>query len=509
MSEHLSPLDAMFLELEQADPSAHMQIGALMVFEPLPGGGTPTLASVRHHLMTRLDALPRYRQRLSSLRTGGLSWPTWEPVEDFHVAEHIHHVHLPAPGGDRELLAWASDYWSHRLDRGRPLWDAVLLDGLEGGRWALVTKTHHCLVDGIGSVDVGYLLLDSEPSPDGHRTHAVDVPPPPAPADEHAHAWLSPGILVKGVRAGAGAARHPRAVIERAAAMAEMLLRDELIAAPSSSLNQVMGTDRRFEIVRMSLDDLKAIKLALGGTINDVILALCTGGLRRLLIERGDDLPEQGLRGQIPVNIRTPEQRMALGNRLTSLFVHLPVAEEGPLGRYHRVLEEAESLKHGNQAAGSFGMIQLTSLAPPVLHTVLAQTLFDVRLFNLTITNVPGPQQTLYAFGAPMVEVLGLVPLFARHTIGIAIVSYDGSVVFGINGDRDTTEDMGALIAGIEEELADLRTLAGVQPRPARGHTSAQPPAPTSPAPPAAPAPSDAPAPPTTSAPSAPVIAMP
>ena len=164
-TEPLSPLDATFLELEEADVTAHMHIGGVLVFDPLPGGGTPTLTRLRRHLERRLDALPRYRQRLSSRTTGGLHWPSWVPDERFDIAAHVTRAALPKPGGERELLAWAADFWSHRLDRGRPLWRIVLLEGLAGGRWALVTKTHHCLVDGVGSVDAGTVLLDAEPKP--------------------------------------------------------------------------------------------------------------------------------------------------------------------------------------------------------------------------------------------------------------------------------------------------------------------------------------------------------
>jgi len=452
----------MFLELEQADPGAHMHIGALMVFEPTARGGAPTLDAVRRHLDARLGLLPRYRQRLSTPRTGGLSWPTWEPVEGFRIARHVRRERLPAPGGEREVTEWCAAYWSERLDRSRPLWDAVLLDGLEDGRWALATKTHHCLVDGIGSVDVGYLMLDAQPEA------APPPPPPPAPADAddeaagNGHRWPVPGLLAKGARAGLGAVRHPLDTLGRAKAMADVLVRDELIAAPHSSLNGPIGTERRFATVRVPLDDVKGIRRELGGTVNDVVLALCTGGLRQVLLARGEALPASGLRAQIPVNIRTDAERMALGNRLTSLFVPLPVGEEGPLGRYRRVVEHAETLKHGDQALGSRTLVDLTSLAPPVLHTVLAQSLFDVRLFNVTITNVPGPQQTLYAFGAPMAEVLPLVPLFARHAVGIAVVSYDGTMVFGLNADRDGMPDVDTLADGIRAEFADLRRLAGL-----------------------------------------------
>lgn len=463
MSEHLSPLDAMFLELEQADDSAHMHIGAVMVFDPLPGGGTPSLDDLAARLEERMASLPRYRQRLSSPRTGGLSWPTWESDPHYHVHDHLRREVLPAPGGDTELTDWIADFYSHRLDRTRPLWETVLLEGLEHGRWALATKSHHCLVDGIASVDVGYVLMDTEPS-HHHPSRRPRRPPP------QRDGWSGSALLVRGARGSAEAAMHPRATLSRARAIGAMLVRDELISAPTTSLNEPIGGTRRYAMVRVSLEQLDAIRHELGGTINDVVLALSTGGLRRLLLARGEALPKEGLRGQVPVNIRTESEHLALGNRLVSLFVRLPVSENDPLRRYGLVLAEAGQRKGGTQALGAKTLIDLTNFAPPVLHTVLAQSLFDVRLFNVTITNVPASPTKLYAFGAPLVEVLPLVPLFARHAVGIAAVSYAGSMVMGLNADRATVPDLDVLTEGIRESLAELRSLA------ARSHPS--PPAP-------------------------------
>ncbi len=454
MTEHLSPLDAMFLELEQADESAHMHIGAVTVFDPVPSGGAPGLDDLERRLEERMELLPRYRQRLSSARTGGLAWPTWEDDPLFQVSDHLRRAVLPQPGGEEELREWIADFYSHRLDRTRPLWETVLLEGLEGGRWALATKTHHCMVDGIASVDVGYVLMDAEPSP------VKNADRPAKPAMPRVDAWSPPALLVRGARAGLSAAAHPRRLLKQARAATEMLVRDELIAAPATSLNQPIGGTRRYEAIRISLEELIAIKRRLGGTINDVVLALSTGGLRRLLESRGEELPPDGLRGQVPVNIRSDDERLALGNRLVSLFVHLPVSEPDPLRRYELVLSEAEHRKHGRQGLGAKTMIDLTSMAPPALHSVLAQSLFDVRLFNVTITNVPASPKRLYAFGAPMVEVLPLVPLFARHAVGIAAVSYAQEMVIGLNADRATVPDLDVLADGIRESLAELKVLA-------------------------------------------------
>jgi diacylglycerol O-acyltransferase / wax synthase len=460
MTEHVSPLDATFLELEEADESAHMHIGGVLTFEPPPGQGPPDIGALRRHLGERLGALPRYRQRLSEPHTGGLSWPAWEHASNFNIDAHVHRAALPAPGGDRELMDWAGEYWSHRLDRRRPLWDVTLLEGLEGGRWALVNKTHHCMVDGVGSIDVGHLLLDTTPTPSGPPPKA---PPQPEPHEPGSLLARLPGALAAAARAGAGMALHPdrlREMLTRSRALAELILRDEVISAPQTSLNVPIGTDREFEVVRVPLTDLKRIKSALGGTVNDVVLAVASGGLRRLMLSRGEE-PAHGMRAMVPVNVRTAGEHMALGNRITSLFVNLPVDDDATSSRYAQVVDHAERLKSGTAALGGSTLIELTGHAPPIVHTLLAQSLFASRLFNVTITNVPGPQTTLYALGSRLVEIAGLVPLAADHCVGIAVLSYDGNVTFGLIADRASVSDLDVLRDGIEASLDELRVLAG------------------------------------------------
>lgn len=465
MSEQLSMLDTMFLELEQFDESAHMHIGAALIFDPLPGGGTPDSAEFRDYLRGRVGILPRFAQQLSGTHAGPLTWLTWEPAGDFDSDAHVHHATLPAPGGEAELREWLGDFWSHRLDRHGPLWEMTLVDGLEQGRWALATKTHHCLVDGVGSLDIADALLDASPE-------AAPLPLQPLPdgdeVAEHGNGrfWLSPGLVLRGARAGVGAALHPRESLDRMRAAVELVVRDEVIGAPQSSLNGPMSGTRHFATVRLDLADVKATKERLGGTVNDVVLALCAGGLRYLLLSRGEGLPEGDLRAQVPVNIRSEDKEHALGNELTSLFVELPVTEADPMMRYRRVVERAEQLKAGSQRAGGKTIVDLADMGPPLAGGLLARSMFGgTRMFNLTITNVPGPQQRLYAFGAPLVEILPLVPLFAGHTIGIAVVSYAGQMVFGLNADRMAAPDVGVLAEGIERSFAELRPPAAKRPR--------------------------------------------
>jgi diacylglycerol O-acyltransferase / wax synthase len=445
MAEHLSALDATFLELEQEDQSAHMHIGGLLIFEPRPDGSVPTVDELTAHLDARLGDLPRYHQRLSDTRVHGLRFPTWELAPDLDLREHVARATLPAPGGPAELLEWVSDYWSHRLDRTRPLWDAVLLEGLEGGRWALANRTHHCMVDGVGSMDVGYAVLDTTPEPQERM--------PYVPEPKHERSRTSRLIH----------ALDPRALpelVSRSRAAAEVLIRDELVPAPRTSLNDPIGTLRRVDAVRFELGELKAIKNRLGGTVNDVALTVATGGLRALLLYRDEVPPRRGLRAMVPMNIRDAAERLGLGNRITSLFAHLPVSEADPLRRYTRVIEETNRLKTGRAALGTKTVIDLTALAPPVLHATLARTLFATRLFNVTITNVPGPPTTLYAFGSRLRDIYGLVPIAADHALGVAILSYDGGVTFTVNADRHSVPDLDVFRAGVEESLDELRLIA-------------------------------------------------
>jgi diacylglycerol O-acyltransferase / wax synthase len=452
-TDRLTPLDATFLELEEADDAAHMHIGSLMVFEA-HARTPPKLAGVQRRLEQRLRGLPRYRCRLSHPHTGGLTWPAWVDDDGFRIEDHVRQVELPAPGGRAELLAWAGEYWSERLDRHRPLWDACLVTGLEGGRWAIATKTHHALVDGVGAVDVVHLLLDTSRRP---RRSAV---PAEFPAPEPHGPF---GRLAAGARGGLSVARHPgrlRDAFLQAKAMTDVLVRDELLPAPHCSLNVEIGAHRRVLSVTADLEQIKAIKRELGGTVNDVILAAVAGGLRALLAERKEQPPSGGLRAMVPVNARTEAERFGLGNRVSSLFVNLPVAEPHPGRRYLQIVGETQDLKRSGQAGGGAGLVALGGLTPPVLHAVFARSAFATRLFNLTITNVPGPQIPLYAFGARLEEVLPLVPLAAQHSVGVAVVSYDGRVFFGLNGDERTTPDLHVLARGIESAIGDLRQLA-------------------------------------------------
>jgi diacylglycerol O-acyltransferase / wax synthase len=483
MADQLTALDATFLELEEADQSAHMHIGGVMLMEPQPGGGAPPIDLIRQDVIDRLPDLPRYTQRLSTPHTGGLHWPSWEEDRQFRVERHVRIAGLPAPGGVNELMEWAGEYYSQRLDRTRPLWEMVVLE-LADGRWALVTKTHHCMIDGVGSVDMATTLLDTEPerraprngASNGEVLHQGNTDETPIrgwrrTASRIAKPYLLVGnAAIRTAQAGlhaaesaVGMAAHPsraRDAARRSAALAELIVRDEVIAAPECSLNRPIGAGRQLAVITMKLDELKQIKNSLGGTLNDVVLAAAAGGLRRLLSERGETIPEPGLRAMVPMNIRTAADHLSMGNRISSLFVHLPVGAADPAERYRRQVEEAESLKSGTQHEGSSLLLNLGNHMPPVLHSFVARSLFATRLFNVTVTNVPGPQMPLYYFGSKVQEIWPLVPIAAEHAVGLAVFSYDGKLFFCINADRDTVPDLDVLNEGIAKSLAELGELA-------------------------------------------------
>ena len=245
--------------------------------------------------------------------------------------------------------------------------------------------------------------------------------------------------------------------------MGDVLLRDEVVGAPHTSLNDPIGGKRHLETCRISLEEVKQVKRSLGGTVNDVVLAAAAGGLRRLMLGRDEPLPEAGVRAMVPMNVRRADEHNARGNRISSLFVNLPVAVDDPLERYYATVQEAEGLKSGHQAEGSSAIVDLAAHAPPALHTFLARSLFATRLFNVTITNVPGPQVSLYAFGSALEEIWPLVPLAAEHAVGLAVLSYDGQLFFCLNADHATVPDAEALVAGIEQSVAELATIAAVR----------------------------------------------
>jgi diacylglycerol O-acyltransferase / wax synthase len=466
MSDALTAREATFLELEERSDGAVLNVGGVMVFDPSPDGAVPTVPAVTALVEDRLAGLPRFRQRLSDERTGAWSWPGWIDDERFATLNHVRHAALPAPGGDAELCDWIADYYSHRLDRTRPLWEMVLLEDLERGRWALAYKVHHCLVDGVGPVGVPELLLDArpatgnevdgaaclaEPEPSLWRSLVRDPPPPVAQATKAgAHA----------VASGLRATLHPRETLARSRTVAELIIKDELIGAPHTSLNDAIGSTRRYAAVRCRLVDLMAIRDELGGSLNEVALAACTAGLRRVLLERGEQLPVDGLRAMVPVELANGSLGLRPDNRIGSLFVGLPVAEPGVVVRHRQIVRSTQTQRSSRAGEASSTLVDLASLAPPLVHAAIARVLYGPRLFNLSITNLRGANAPRYAFECKLREVHPVVPLAAGHAVAIATFSHDGRLTFGLSADCESMSDLEILADGIAEGIEDLLAAA-------------------------------------------------
>ena len=427
MSDRLSALDGTFLELEDANPAAHMHIGGIMVFGP----PVCSAEEIRALLYPRLDALPRYRRKLAHPEAGRLTWQRWVEDADFDITRHVLAAELPPPGGSDQLLEWAGPYFSRRLERGRPLWEMVVVERLGGDRWAIVTKTHHCMVDGVGSVQAAQLLFDDEARG-----------PAPAPA-ERDNGFPRP---------------HPVELVKRVAALAELAVREEVLAVPQCSINGAIGPTRTLRAVELDHADARQVTRALGGKVNDVVLTGVCAGLRALLLARGEE-PPRGLRAMVPINVR-PGGDSGLGNHVSSLFVELPVHEANGIARYEHICDATAAAKGGSQPLGADTLLALGAHVPPVFHQIAARSLFAKRLFNLTVTNVPGPPAPLAVLGAPLESVYPLVPLAADHAVGIAVVSYGGRLMFGINADAESVPDVGVLADGIADGLALLRRVS-------------------------------------------------
>lgn len=459
MRSYLSPLDAALLEIEESDDAAHMHIGCAMLFDPLPGGERPSLEKLRRQARERLGESSILRRRLSMPRVGRVSFPVWLPDPDFDVGELIRRASLPEPGGEEELTEWLGDHFSHRLDRARPLWEVTLLEGLEGGRWALVFKVHQCLIDGVSGVTVVAAMLDTEPEPEPGATPLLDLITLLGEESERGVLIRRRGVVGEAKGGGIDAAVHPRRVTSlhsQSRTMAEMLARNELTPAPPTSLNRRTGATRRVAAVEVPTEKLSRVEQELGGTVNDVVLAAVAGGLRRLFESRGEDIDH--VRAIVPLSLRLQYAGEALlsGGRVSSLFVDLVLSEPDPLLRYRKIAGAASAMHSGDTAA-----IEFVGLAPPLVQSVLARLTFTPRLFNLNVVTFPPFPITLYSLGATMVRAIPLIPIFSGHALGIAVGSYDGTTTFGLGADRDAVPDLAVLQAGIDDSLAELEDLTG------------------------------------------------
>jgi WS/DGAT/MGAT family acyltransferase len=453
-SDRLTPLDASFLHLE--DGSWHMHVAATLIFE----GEMPAYDDFVSYVESRLPVVPRYRQRLAFVPLGQ-GRPKWVDDENFDIRFHVRSTALPRPGTEYELQVLAARVFSQPLSRRRPLWEMWLVEGLEGGRFAVVSKTHHALVDGIAGIDILSVLF--APDEEAAAGRPWQPEPPPGRAALLAEALVERATIPAEVlRSASAVVRRPRRVLSQALETAVGLgamAWAGISPAPPSPYNRRVGGDRRFAWVRAQLDDLKAIKDELGGTVNDVVLAVVALALRRDLRRRGVELAE--LKTFVPISIRTEDQRGETGNQVAGMIIDLPVSCPDPVECLQRITPLTREMKDSGQAVGAQALTDLAGFAPPNLLDQASRLTARQRFINLVVTNVPGPQRALFLDGAELQDVIPMVPVGANLAFGVAIVSYNGGMNFGLMADFDAVPELDEIARDFESALAELMQAAG------------------------------------------------
>jgi WS/DGAT/MGAT family acyltransferase len=454
-SERLTALDAAFLDIEEE--TAPMHVGSVSLFQGRP----PSPGALAALIASRLDRVPRYAQKLAVVPFG-VGRPVWVDDFDLDLDRHVLRARLERPGGMAELGRFAADLFSKPLDRAKPMWEYWVVEGVGRGTFAVVSKTHHCMIDGVSGVDLASILMETEK---GAKAPGRAAPWTPRPSPwagsmvagalreqllrpfELARESLTPGTegrraleeIVGGLRPLAGISR--------------------LGPAPASPLNRPVGRGRVFEMVSVGLDDVKGVRAALGGTVNDVVLAVVAGALRALLLGRGERV-DGPLRVMVPVSVRPPEARGTLGNQVAAVFCPLPVHLDDPVARLRAVSESMRGLKESRQAVGAMALTRLGNLAPPPLAALATRLQSGSPWFNLVVTNVPGPQVPLYLLGRKLLGCHPMVPLTTRTTISVALLSYDGSIDIGLLGDAGHAADLPELGRQVSSALAELSRAA-------------------------------------------------
>lgn len=466
--ERLSPLDASFLHIE--DSVTHMHIGSVSIME----GPPPLYDDLRDMLASKLPSVRRYRQIVRTVPLD-VGRPVWADDPYFNIEYHLRHTALPQPGNDGQLRNLVGRVMAQQLDRSRPLWEMWMVEGLPDNRWAIISKVHHCMVDGVSGSDLLGLILDTSPDPVRPAEEQPWIPALPPAGWELALGAVtdiatSSFELRRLVRART---RIPRRL---AATVGDVLsgvrsTAASMRTASTTSLNGPIGPHRRWVHASVQVDQIKEVRRKFGGTFNDVVLAIIAGGFRDLLEKRGDsvDFP---LRSLVPVSVRPRDDRGravgdgTLANRVSAIFAELPVHLDDPLDRLNAVSAQMSDLKQSKQAMAGEALVSLSGFAPPLLLSLGGRlgTKVAQRTINTVTTNVPGPQIPLYAVGRRMLEVFPYVPLGIQMRIGVAIFSYDGSVGFGVTGDYDGAPDVEVLAAGIESAMAELLALDPVDP---------------------------------------------
>jgi WS/DGAT/MGAT family acyltransferase len=439
-----------------------MHIGAVAVFEaaPLrtPAGGID-IDRIRTLMEAGIHRIPRYRQRLARIPL--FDHPVWVDDARFNLAYHLRHTHLPRPGDERLLKRLVGRLMSQQLDRGKPLWEMWVVEGLEGDRFAIVTKAHHCMIDGVGSVELTGLVM--RPTPD--EDPRLSEPPPP---------WLprpvpsSGALLFQEIRHRATApltalhlaretVRAPQATLARASDATAGLLEAmgaSFRPASPTPLNVEIGPHRRFDWTVTELSRIREVKSRLGGTVNDVALAVLSGALGRFLHRRGIDVERLDFRAMLPVNVRAAGEH--LGNRVAMIAVRLPIGVRDPRERLTRIVAETSRVKRSHQAAGFQALEELSDRTFTSIFTEFARLATLSQPYNVVVTNVPGPSFPVYVLGARMVACYPVVPLFRNQGLGIALFSYDGRLYWGFNADWDVVPDLHDLVTAVEHEMDAL-----------------------------------------------------
>jgi diacylglycerol O-acyltransferase / wax synthase len=461
-SDRLTALDTSFLHLE--DAASHMHVASVMLFE----GSPPPYDELLDAIERRLHLVPRYRQRLAFVPLGQ-GRPKWVDDPHLNLRYHVRATALPAPGDEDQLKELAGRVFAQQLDRDKPLWEVWIVDGLEGDRFALLSKTHHALVDGISGVDIISVLFDTSPEPAAPADPGDRWLPRPLPTQAQllGEALLErttiPAEVARSVRAVFRGPRRILAGARDAAVGVGAMAWAGLNPAPTSPYNRSIGPHRRFTWVRADLGDIKAIKNELGGTVNDVVLSTVAGALGKHLRRRGQNTDGLELKAMIPVSVRADVERGALGNRVAAMMAPLPVWCQDPVARLDIVREELGGLKSSGQAVGAQVLTELTGFAPPTVMGQAARLVSRQRMFNVVVTNVPGPQFPLYLAGRRMLDPFPMVPLAKNQALGIALLSYAGKINFGLVGDWDLMWDLDAFADDLRESLDELAEAAGVE----------------------------------------------
>lgn len=464
--ERLTALDRFFVDIESYN--THMHVAAVMLFESAPlanAEGGIDIERIRQYIASRLHLIPRYRQKLANVPLGGQL--VWVDDERLNLHYHVRLTALPKPGDLRQLKRLAARIMSQKLDRGKPLWEVWFVEGLEDGSCAMISKTHHCMIDGVSGVDLMTVLLSLEPD-----STVNDVPawsPRPAPSgvqlfgDEILRRVAQPLDLV---RAGTQLIGDPVGACEMASEAIlglQQALGAGMAGASPTPLNRTIGGHRRFDWLTLDLGDVKAVKRKLGGTVNDVVLATVAGAVARFLEFRGISSKQQrelDFRAFCPVSVRDPSERGTLGNRISGMIAPLPIGDADATARLARVRETTEQLKSSRQALGAEVLAAVSEWTLPTLLTLASRLSTRSRAYNLVVTNVPGPQLPLYLLGARMIAPYPLVPLFNNQALGIALFSYDGRLCWGFNADWDLVPDLHDFVDAVAESFEELRQSA-------------------------------------------------